>query len=124
MKIFRFILMMISLAVVGVVFATAGALIGGKIIGPNDMEFGGLGLAIGGALVGYLLGIIAGLLLVKALFRRKGSVLLGILGAVIGTIATVFLAGPLNLNSNINLLIGFYMLLVTGLSAGALSLKR
>ena len=60
MKIFRFIIMMITLAVVGVTFAIAGAFIGGRIIGSNSEGFGALGLAIGGALVGYPLGIIVG----------------------------------------------------------------
>ena len=124
MKIFRFIIMMIALAVVGVTFAVGGAFIGGRILGGNAEGFGALGLAIGGALVGYPLGIIVGLVLLKKLFHIRGSLLLGVSGAIIGTVATVALSEPLNLSSNINLLVGIFVLIVTGLSVGGLHIKR
>jgi hypothetical protein len=124
MKIFRFTIMMIALAVVGATFAVAGAFIGGRILGSNAEEFGALGLAIGGVLVGYPLGIIVGIVLLKKLFHQSGSLLLGILGAIFGTVATVALSALLNLISNINLLVGAFILIVTGLSVGGLHIKR
>ncbi|MFC1957727.1 hypothetical protein ACFLX0_02815 [Chloroflexota bacterium] len=124
MRIFGFIIMMIALAVVGVAFAIVGAFIGGRILGSNAEGFGALGLAIGGALVGYPLGIIVGMVLLKRLFHQRGSLLLGISGAIIGTVATVALSEPLNLSSNINLLVGAFVLIVTGLSVGGLHIKR
>ncbi len=117
-------IMMIALAVVGVTFAVGGAFIGGRILGSDAEGFGALGLAIGGAVVGYPLGIIVGLVLLKKFFHIRGSLLLGVLGAIIGTVATVALSEPLNLNSNINLLVGAFVLIVTGLSVGGLHIKR
>ena len=124
MKIFRFIIMMIALAAIGATFAVGGAFIGGRIIGGNAEGFGALGLAIGSALVGYPLGIIVGLVLLKKLFHIRGSLLLGVSGAIIGTLAIVSLSEPLNLNSNINLLVGSFVLVVTGLSVGGLHIRR
>jgi len=124
MKIFMFIIMMIALAAIGATFAVGGAFIGGRILGGNTEGFGALGLAIGGALVGYPLGIIVGLVLLKKLFHIRGSLLLGVSGAIIGTLAIVSLSEPLNLNSNINLLVGSFVLVVTGLSVGGLHIRR
>jgi len=124
MKIFKYVIMMISLAVTGIVFAVAGALIGGNILGNNAVEFGALGLAIIGALAGYLLGIILGIVIIKRVFCRKSSLLAGISGVIIGTAAVVFLAEPLKLISNTNLLIGVYLIVVTFFSVGGLCLKK
>ena len=122
-KIIRFIIMAFVLAVIGIIFAITGAFIGGRILGSDSAGFGALGLAIGGILVGYPTGIIVGILLIKKLFHQKGSVLLGLIGGIIGTVATVALAEPLNLNSNSYLLFGAFFVLVTGLSLGGFYLK-
>ena len=82
-KIIRFIIMAFALAVIGIIFAITGAFIGGRILGSDSAGFGALGLAIGGILVGYPTGIIAGILLIKKLFHQKGSVLLGLIGGII-----------------------------------------
>ena len=112
------------LAVIGIVFAITGAFIGGRILGSDSAGFGALGLAIGGILVGYPTGIMVGILVIKNLFHQKGSVLLGLIGGIIGTVATVALAEPLNLNSNSYLLFGAFFVLVTGLSLGGFYLKK
>ena len=123
-KMIRFIIMAFVLAVMGIIFAIAGFFIGGRILGSDAAGFGALGLAIGGILVGYPTGIIVGILLVKRLFHKKGSVLLGLMGGIIGTVATVALSEPLNLNSNSYLLFGVFFVLVTGLSLGGFYLKK
>ena len=120
----KFIIRAFVLAITGIVFAITGALIGGRILGGDTAGFGALGLAIGGILVGYPTGIIVGILLIKRLFHQKGSVLLGLIGGIIGTVATVALSEPLNLNSNSYLLFGTFFMLVTGLSLGGFYLKR
>lgn len=112
------------LMVIGVIFAIAGAFIGGKILGKDSVGFGALGLAIGGILVGYPTGIMVAILLIKKLFHQKGSALLGVIGGIIGTVATVALAEPLNLNSNSYLLFGTFFVLVTGLALGGFYLKK
>ena len=123
-KMIRFIIMAFVLAVTGIIFAITGAFIGGRILGSDAAGFGALGLAIGGILVGYPTGIIVGILLVKRLFHQKGSVLLGLMGGIIGTVATIALSEPLNLNSNSYLLFGTFFVLVTGLSLGGFYLKK
>ena len=123
-KMIRFIVMAFVLAVAGIIFSITGAFIGGRILGSDAAGFGALGLAIGGILVGYPTGIIVGILLVKRLFHQKGSVLLGLIGGIIGTVATVVLSEPLNLNSNSYLLFGTFFVLVTGLSLGGFYLKK
>ena len=123
-KMIRFIIMAFVLAVTGIIFAIIGAFIGGRILGSDAAGFGALGLAIGGILVGYPTGIIVGILLVKWLFHQKGSVLLGLMGGIIGTVTTVALSEPLNLNSNSYLLFGVFFVLVTGLSLGGFYLKK
>lgn len=123
-KMIRFFAMAFVLAVTGIIFTIAGILIGGRILGSNAAGFGALGLAIGGILVGFPTGIIVGILLIKKLFHQKGSVLLGLIGGIIGTVATVVLSEPLNLNSNTYLLFGTFVVLVTGLSLGGFYLKR
>ena len=123
-KMIRFNIMAFVLAVTGIIFAITGAFIGGRILGSDAAGFGALGLAIGGILVGYPTGIIVGILLVKSLFHQKGSVLLGLMGGIIGTVATIALSEPLNLNSNSYLLFGTFFVLVTGLSLGGFYLKK
>ena len=120
----RFIIKAFILAVTGIIFAITGALISGRILGNGAEGFGALGLAIGGILVGYPTGIIVGILLIKRLFHQKGSVLLGLIGGIIGTVVTVALSEPLNLNSNSYLLFGTFFVLVTGLSLGGFHLKK
>ena len=123
-KMIRFIIMAFVLAVSGIIFAITGAFIGGRILGSDAAGFGALGLAIGGILVGFPTGIIVGILLIKRLFHQKGSVLLGLLGGIVGTVTTVALSDSLNLNSNSYLLFGVFFVLVTGLSLGGFYLKR
>ena len=109
-RIFKFILMTIGLGVLGIVFGIIGALIGGKVLGGDSVGFGALGLAIGGVIIGYPTGIIVGIISIKKILHQKGSLLLGILGSIIGAVITIFLAEPLNLNSNTNLLFGVFFL--------------
>ncbi len=123
-KLIRFFIMAFVLTITGIIFAITGAFIGGRILGSDAAGFGALGLAIGGILVGFPTGIIVGILLIKRLFHQKGSVLLGLIGGIIGTVATVALSEPLNLNSNSYLLFGTFFVLVTGLSLGGFYLKR
>ena len=85
MKIIKFVIKMIGMAVIGIAFAIAGAFIGGRVLGSDAIGFGAIGLAIGGILIGYPLGTIVGLILLKKLFHQQGSIWLGTLGAFLGT---------------------------------------
>ncbi len=124
MKIIKFVVKMIALAVIGIAFAIAGAFIGGRVLGGDAVGFGALGLAIGGILIGFPLGTIVGLILLRKLFHQKGSLWLGMSGAIVGTIATAVLSEPLNLNANVNLLFGVFFTMVPALTLGGFYLMK
>jgi len=123
-RIFKFGLMTIGLGVLGIVFGVIGALIGGKVLGSNSVGFGALGLAIGGVIIGYPTGIIVGIISIRKFLHQQGSLLLGILGSIIGAVVTLVLAEPLNLNSDTNLLFGVFFLTVPIFCLVGFFLKR
>jgi len=85
--IMKFIAMALGLVVCGAILAVAGGFVGGRIAGENN--FGALGLAILGIVAGYCLGNILGMFLIKKFINPRGSILLGILGSVVGVVITV-----------------------------------
>ena len=103
-RLLELVLMTIGLGIFGIVFGIIGGLIGGKVLGNDSVGFGALGLAIGGAIIGYTTGIIVGLIFIRKILHQKGSLLLGILGSIIGAVITMVLAEPLKLNTNTSLL--------------------
>ena len=123
-RILRFGLMTIGLGVLGIVFGVIGALIGGKVLGSDSVGFGALGLAIGGVIIGYPTGIIVGIISIKKFLHQRGSLLLGIIGSIIGAVVTLVLAEPLNLNSDTNLLFGVFFLSVPLFGLVGFFLKR
>jgi len=123
-RIFKFILMAIGLGVLGILFAVIGALIGGRVLGGDSVAFGALGLAIGGVIIGYPMGIIVGIISIKKILHQRGSLLLGILGNIVGAVITMVLAEPLNLNSNTNLLFGEFFVSVPVFCLVGFFLKR
>ncbi len=123
-KIVKFVIMTISLGVLGIVFGIIGALIGGRALGSDSVGFGALGLAIGGVIIGYPAGIIVGIISIRKILHQQGSLLLGILGSIIGAVIIMVLAVPLNLNSNTNLLFGLFLLGVPAFCLIGFFLKR
>jgi len=123
-RILKFVLMTVSLGVLGILFGVIGALIGGKVLGSDSVGFGALGLAIGGVIIGYPAGIIIGIISIKKILHQQGSLLLGILGSIIGAVMIMVLAEPLNLNSNTNLLFGVFFLSVPVFCLVGFFLKR
>jgi hypothetical protein len=83
-NILRFIIQTIGLILIGAVFSIIGALIGGKVSGDGSLE--ALGLALLGLSLGYFLGIIIGIILINKVLHQRGSLLLGILGCIIGAV--------------------------------------
>ena len=111
-KILKFAIMTLGLGAIGIAFGIIGALIGGRVLGADSVGFASLGLAIGGILIGYPTGIIVGIVLIRKVLRQQGSLLLGIVGSIIGAVITMVLAEPLHLNSNTSLLFGTFLLIV------------
>jgi len=120
----KFVLLTIGLGIIGLTFGLAGALIGGRVVGGDSVGFGALGLALLGIIVGYPTGIIAGIILIKKLLHRNGSLWLGILGSILGAVITLVIAEPFNLNSNPNLLFGVFFLNVPLFCLIGFSLKK
>jgi hypothetical protein len=123
-NIVKFVIMTIGLGIIGIVFGLVGALIGGKVLGGDSFGFGALGLALGGIIIGYPMGIIVGIVSIKKILHRRGSLLLGILGSIFGAVITIVVAEPLNLNSNPNLLFGVFFLSVPLFCLVGFFLKR
>ncbi len=123
-RIFRFVLMALGLAVLGIAFGVIGALIGGRVLGSDSVGFGALGLAIAGIIIGYPAGIIVGIISIKKFLHQQGSLLFAILGSIIGAVIIMLLAEPLNLNSNTNLLFGVFFLSVPVFCLVGFYLKR
>jgi len=119
----KFVFMAIGLGITGIVFGLIGALIGGKVLGGDSFGFGALGLALGGIIIGYPTGIIVGIVSIKKILHQRGSLLLGILGSIIGSII-IALAEPLNLNSNSGLLFGAFFLSVPVFCLGGFLLRK
>ena len=120
----KFVIMTIGLGIIGIIFGLVGALIGGKVLGGDSFGFGALGLALGGIIIGYPAGIIVGIISIRKVLHQQGSLLLGILGSIIGAIITMVLAEPLNFNSNPNLLFGVFFLSVPLFCLVGFFLKR
>ena len=120
----KFAIMTVGLGIIGIIFGLVGALIGGKILGSDSFGFGALGLALGGILVGYPTGIVVGIVLIKKILHQRGSLLLGILGSILGAIIIIVLTEPLNLNSNANLLFIVFFLSVPLFSMIGYNIKR
>ncbi len=123
-NIIKFVSMTIGLGIIGIVFGLVGAFIGGLVIGDDSFGFGALGLALGGIIIGYPTGIIVGIVSIKKILHRRGSLLLGILGSIFGAVITIVVAEPLNLNSNPNLLFGVFFLSVPLFCLVGFLLKR
>jgi len=122
--IFKLIIMAIGVGVIGVAFALVGVLIGGRVLGSDSFGFGALGLAFVGLVLGYPTGIIVGIILIKRILHQRGSLLLGIVGSIMGAVITIALAEPLHLNSNGNLLFGVFFLTVPVFCLVGFFLKR
>ncbi|MFC1871658.1 hypothetical protein ACFLYF_04585 [Chloroflexota bacterium] len=123
-KIIKFVLMIFGLGAIGIAFGVIGALIGGRVLGADSVGFGALGLAIGGIIIGYPAGIIVGIVLIRKALHQQGSLLIGIVGSIIGAVVVMVLAEPLHLNSNTNLLFGTFLVIVPVFCLIGFYLKR
>jgi len=84
----------------------------------NDSAgFGALGLALGGAMLGYPLGAMSGLFIFKRVLRVKGSLPLGIIGALVGVAVPVAIASITNAGLEPDVLIVVYFITVPLLCA-------
>lgn len=116
-KTVSFVLLAAGLELLGVGFGVMGALVIGRGIGGDS--FSVLLRGILATVVGYPVGIVIGLVLVKHFLRRKGSPLLGsiacVLWMVIGYLAAMLLAQA-DINPYISLIFCFVTVPVVALA--------
>ena len=83
----------------------------------DDPGFGALGLALGGAMLGYPLGVIGGLFVLKRVLRIPGSIVFGAVGAIVGVALSLGLASFVNQTGDPGMAVVFYFVLVPALAA-------
>ena len=123
-KTLRFVLTAIGLGIIGLAFSLGGALLGGRVIAGNSPGFAALGLAISGMLLGYPVGVIISLVLLKRLLHQAGSLWLGIAGCFVGLGIWIISATIFRLDTNSTLLLYFFFLIVPVLSLAGFQMKK
>ena len=117
----RFFLTGVALAVAG--FLSAGlAVLVVWLVMRDSAEFGALGLALGGAMLGYPLGVIGGLFVLKRGFKVPGSIAVGAVGAIVGAALALGLASLLNQTGDPSASVIAYFVLVPALATAGLKL--
>lgn len=110
-KIGKFVKITLGTGLAGILLGVIAILLVALLM-KESVGFAALGLALGGILIGYPVGVIIGIILTKKVFHYRGSLLLGILGSVLGVAITMGAAEPLNLNTNPNILFAVFFLSV------------
>jgi hypothetical protein len=95
-------------AAVGTVTGGVIGIVAGLILRDELFGFGGLAGAMGGVLIGYPTGIVAGILLLKKWLRLEGSVLLSLPFSLAGAIIPLAISNPLGINA-ISALVAFFI---------------
>lgn len=122
-SIIRFIAQAIGVGIVGIIVGIACTLAGAFIMKGELSGFGGLAGALMGFIIGYPLGVIIGIVLINKVLHYRGSLLLGVIGSILGAFLTIGLAEPLHLNLNSNILFGTFFLSVPLLGVIGFHLK-
>ena len=82
-------------------------------------------LAIVGLLIGYVFGIVAGLLAIRFVLKQRGSVFLGIVAAVVWIGVSISIGIPFNLSDNlVSIVVGALFLCVPVAAMLGFNLKR
>ncbi len=80
----------------------------GYVVSDRHFGFGALGIVIAAVMMGYPLGAIAGLFLLRNRRGIHGSLPLAVIGCVIGAVLPVFVTGGLNLVMEPSILLAAY----------------
>jgi len=119
----RFFLTVVALAVAG--FLSAGlAVLVVWLVMRDSAEFGALGLALGGAMLGYPLGVIGGLFVLKRAFKIPGSTAVGAVGAIVGAALALGLASLLNQTGDPSASVIAYFVLIPALATAGLRMRN
>ncbi|MFC1872483.1 hypothetical protein ACFLYV_02030 [Chloroflexota bacterium] len=88
----------VASVVCGVAVGALGGLIGAALMRGQLPGFGDLAGALMGIIIGYPVGVLIFFIVLRKAFKRRGSLVKGIAGTVIGAVAVMGLSEPLNLN--------------------------
>jgi len=91
-------------ATMGVFFALGGVLISTQMIPEGSMGWDEIAGALGGVMVGYPLGVAAGVFFAGKRMKQTGSLVLALLGSILGTALVFAFAVPLGLTDTSNAL--------------------
>ncbi|MDD5288100.1 MAG: hypothetical protein PHY28_03180 [Dehalococcoidales bacterium] len=97
-KIALFLGMFFGTALAGFIVGGIFALIGMLIMQNRLLGLGGMVGGFGGAVIGYPIGIICGLLIFRSRLKYAGSRAFGILGCLLGAVIILTLAVPLKID--------------------------
>ncbi|HEY91634.1 MAG TPA: hypothetical protein G4O07_07345 [Dehalococcoidia bacterium] len=104
-KTIAFLGMVIGTAGTGAVIAFLAAFISGLVMRGWNIGFASLGILLLLMILGYLAGVIVGIVLTDKVFHYRGSLLFAIPGSIMGTgLVFVLAADPLNLDPAISIL--------------------
>ena len=98
-KVLKYIGMLIGIAVAGGLFGVFSAFILSRLMDGGSGGWGGLIGVIMGLALGYPVGVFIGIVIFKKVFRYNGSLLLGLVGVVMGGALPFILAEPVGLNN-------------------------
>jgi hypothetical protein len=123
-RVISFVGVVIGTGVCGIVIGFTGAFIGARLMQDELFGFGSLAGSAAGMMIGYPIGVIAGLILVNRLLHYKGSLVLGALGSALGAGLTVGLAEPLHINLDPNILFITFFLMVPVLATTGYIMRK
>jgi uncharacterized membrane protein YeaQ/YmgE (transglycosylase-associated protein family) len=109
----RFLMLAFALTLCGLIVAAIAALIAARIMEGRTTGLGHLAAVIGSMVVGYPVGVSTGVVATRYLAHWRGSVVRGILGAVLGAVFVIVAAEPLQLNVETDLLLLTYAACIT-----------
>jgi len=119
----RFFLMVLGTAASGLALAVLAALAGSALLSDSVAGWGGLVGGLAGMVIGYPLGVMAGVAFTRFILKCPGSLWLGLLGAVLPFVLTMGLAEPLNLNQNPNVLFASFFLAAPFMAAAGFHIR-
>jgi len=105
-----FIAMVISSGLTGLTVGIVAVLIGASIMRGQLFGLGGLIGGLWGVFLGYPLGVVAGMFLLKRFVRYQGSVIYGVIGCLIGAGVSFGLIGPMNIDVNPSILFSIFFI--------------
>ncbi len=105
-KALKYIGMLIGIAIAGALFGIFSAFLLSWLMQDGAGGWGGLVGAILGLAFGYPVGVFLGIVIFKKLLHYNGSLILGLIGVIVGGALPFILAEPLGFNSYGDLLWG------------------